>query len=112
MAALLAEAADRLPPIEGILHAAAVVDDAPLRELDAGRLSRVFRPKVEGARVLDRLSRALPLRAFVLFSSVVATLPSARQGAYAAANAALAHVARRRRALRLPARSLQRELGK
>jgi len=107
MAGVFAEAAARLPPIEGILHAAAVLDDAPLRELDAGRLARVFRPKVEGARVLDRLSRGLPVRSFVLFSSVVASLPSAGQGAYAAANAALDHVARRRRALGLPARSVR-----
>ncbi|GHD52909.1 hypothetical protein GCM10017083_28870 [Thalassobaculum fulvum] len=107
MEAVFAEAARRLPPIEGVLHAAAVLDDAPLRELDAGRLARVFRPKVEGARVLDRLSRGLPVRSFVLFSSVVASLPSAGQGAYAAANAALDHVARRRRALGLPARSVR-----
>jgi len=107
MADLLADAARRLPPVEGVLHAAAVLDDGPLRGLDAARLARVFHPKVEGARVLDRLTRALSVRAFVLFSSVVATLPSANQGAYAAANAALDLVARRRRALGLPAGSIQ-----
>ncbi|MEQ9137702.1 MAG: SDR family NAD(P)-dependent oxidoreductase [Thalassobaculum sp.] len=107
MAEALAEAAERLPAIEGVLHAAAVLDDGPLAMLDAGRFAKVFRPKVEGARVLDRVTRALPVRVFLLFSSVVASLPSAGQGAYAAANAALDHVARRRRALGLPGRSIQ-----
>jgi acyl carrier protein len=103
MAALFERAAGILPPISCIAHAAAAVADGPLAGLDAERLDRVFRPKVEGARLLDRLSRGLPMRVFVLFSSVVSLLPSAGQGAYAAANAAVEHVARRRRALGLPA---------
>ncbi|MEQ9334266.1 SDR family NAD(P)-dependent oxidoreductase, partial [Thalassobaculum sp.] len=107
MAEVLSEADGRLPAIEGVLHAAAVLDDGPLATLDPGRFAKVFRPKVEGARVLDRVTRALPVRVFLLFSSVVASLPSAGQGAYAAANAALDHVARRRRALGLPGRSIQ-----
>ncbi|MCC8992583.1 MAG: SDR family NAD(P)-dependent oxidoreductase [Candidatus Contendobacter sp.] len=106
MTALFARLRDAFPPLTGIVHTAALTDDAPLVELDAERFERVFRPKVKGARLLDRLSRGLPIRVFALFSSVVSMLPSARQGAYAAANAALDHLARQRRTLGLPATSI------
>lgn len=106
MTALFARMRNAFPPLTGIVHTAALTDDAPLAELDAERFKRVFRPKVAGARLLDRLSRGLPVRVFALFSSVVSVLPSARQGAYAAANAALDHLARQRRALGLPATSI------
>jgi acyl transferase domain-containing protein/D-arabinose 1-dehydrogenase-like Zn-dependent alcohol dehydrogenase/acyl carrier protein len=106
MTALFARLRDTFPPLTGIVHTAALTDDAPLAELDAARFERVFRPKVAGACLLDRLSRGLPVRVFALFSSVVAVLPSARQGAYAAANAALDQVARHRRVQGLPATSI------
>jgi NADPH:quinone reductase-like Zn-dependent oxidoreductase/acyl carrier protein len=106
MTALFARIRAEWPPLTGIVHTAALTDDAPLVELDAERFERVFRPKVNGARLLDRLSRGLPVRVFALFSSVVSVLPSARQGAYAAANAALDHLARQRRVLGLPATSI------
>ncbi|WP_269432072.1 ketoreductase domain-containing protein, partial [Saccharothrix sp. ST-888] len=55
----------------------------------AGRreLARVLAPKVRGLVNLDALSRDLPLRAFVCFSSITGAFGNAGQGDYAAANA-------------------------
>jgi acyl transferase domain-containing protein/NADPH:quinone reductase-like Zn-dependent oxidoreductase/acyl carrier protein len=94
------------PPLNGIVHAAALTEDGRLGTLEAEHFERVFRPKVVGARLLDRLSQGCPLRVFALFDSVVALLPSAGQGAYAAANAALALIARQRRARGVPATAI------
>jgi acyl transferase domain-containing protein/acyl carrier protein len=107
LSSVMKQAADALPPIQGVLHTAAVTDDAPLRALDRARFAKVLAPKVGGAWVLDRVTTGLPVRVFCVFSSVVATLPSASQGAYAAANAALDQFARHRRMRGLPAVSIQ-----
>ncbi|NED77233.1 KR domain-containing protein, partial [Streptomyces sp. SID9944] len=73
-------------PLTAVVHAAGVLDDATLRNLDADRLDAVLRPKADGARHLDRLTRDADLAAFVLFSSAAGLVGSAGQGAYAAAN--------------------------
>lgn len=62
-------AEDAIAPLKGIIHAAAVIDDALIRHLDAERIQRVMTPKLEGARLLDRLSANQPLDFFVLYSS-------------------------------------------
>jgi NADPH:quinone reductase-like Zn-dependent oxidoreductase/NAD(P)-dependent dehydrogenase (short-subunit alcohol dehydrogenase family) len=85
------------PPLRGIVHAAGVLEDAALLRQDAGALARVMAPKLRGARLLDRLTRVDPLDWFVLFSSAAGVLGSAGQANYAAANAALDHVAQERR---------------
>ncbi|HEY7147659.1 MAG TPA: SDR family NAD(P)-dependent oxidoreductase, partial [Streptosporangiaceae bacterium] len=87
------------PPLAGIFHAAGVLDDGMLDGLDAARLARVLTVKASGAQWLDELTADTDLGAFVLFSSAAATLGSAGQGNYAAANAyldALAHARRGR----------------
>jgi NADPH:quinone reductase-like Zn-dependent oxidoreductase/NAD(P)-dependent dehydrogenase (short-subunit alcohol dehydrogenase family)/acyl carrier protein len=85
-------------PVDAVVHTAAVLADAPLGELDAEAFEKVFAVKVAGANVLDQLTRHTGIENFILFSSVTAHLPSSGQGAYAAANAALGLIARRRRA--------------
>ncbi|WP_344407735.1 KR domain-containing protein, partial [Dactylosporangium fulvum] len=70
------------------------------------RMAAVAAAKVDGARYLDEATRGLRLDAFVLFSSFAGAVGSAGQGNYAAANAALDGVARRRRAAGLPAVSI------
>ena len=103
LAAVFATVRDTLPPLKGILHAAMVIDDGLLSDLDAARVQRVLRPKLLGAWHLHEGSRDLPLDHFVLYSSVTTLLGSPGQGSYIAANAGLEGLAALRRSQGLPA---------
>jgi NADPH:quinone reductase-like Zn-dependent oxidoreductase/acyl carrier protein len=92
-----------MPPVAGVIHAAMVLDDMILANLDAERLNRVLAPKVKGAENLDQLTRDLNLEYFVLFSTLVTLIGNAGQGNYVAANAFMEGLARRRRQDGLPA---------
>ncbi|MGE0158274.1 MAG: SDR family NAD(P)-dependent oxidoreductase [Gemmatimonadales bacterium] len=94
------------PPIRGVVHGAGVLDDASLVQQTPEKLERVMAPKVIGALVLDRLTRADPLDWFVLFSSAASVLGSAGQANHSAANAFLDVFARSRRANGAPALSI------
>lgn len=86
-------------PLRGVIHAAGLLEDGLLQNLDAGRLSRVLAPKVLGAWNLHALTLEDPLDFFLLFSSAASLLGSPGQANYCAANAfldALAHSRRRR----------------
>jgi acyl transferase domain-containing protein/thioesterase domain-containing protein len=75
--------------IDGVIHAAGVLEDAPLMLKTATSASRVLDPKVRGTLVLEEVFRGTPLRCFVLFSSISSLFPPAGQVDYAAANAFL-----------------------
>lgn len=92
-----------MPPLAGIIHAAMVLEDAAIVNLDAEKLDRVLRPKVAGAELLDQSTASMALDYFVLFSSVSAMIGNPGQGAYVAANGYLEGLARRRRCAGLPA---------
>ena len=92
----------KMPPIRGVVHAAMVVDDALVNDLDAERLGRVLAPKLGGAEHLDQLTRRDPIELFVLFSSATTLLGAPGQASYVAANAGLEALARRRHAEGLP----------
>jgi acyl transferase domain-containing protein/acyl carrier protein len=104
--ALLARLRTEGPPLCGVLHSAGVLDDAGLLQQDATRFAHVFAPKVQGAWLLDRLTRSDPLDAFVLFSSVAAVLGSRGQANHSAANAFLDLLAHERQGRGLPGLSI------
>ena len=95
------------PPLRGIAHAAAVLDDALFGDVDEARLTVTVAPKLSGAALLDRLTRDLTLDHFLLFSSVAALFGNPGQTAYVAANGAIEAIARARRAAGRPALAIQ-----
>ena len=92
-----------MPPVRGILHAAMVLDDGVISQLDGDRVRRVMAPKVLGGWHLHQLSLALDLDFFVLFSSMSAIIGNAGQANYVAANRFLVALAHHRRRQGLPA---------
>ncbi|HEV8711728.1 MAG TPA: SDR family oxidoreductase, partial [Candidatus Binatia bacterium] len=94
------------PPIRGVVHAAGVLQDGLLVQLDAIALNTVLRPKVIGSWLLHRLLEEAPLDFFILFSSAGSLLGQPGQGNYAAANAFLDALAHHRRAQGQPALSI------
>jgi acyl transferase domain-containing protein/acyl carrier protein/UDP-glucose 4-epimerase len=93
-------------PLGAVIHAAGALHDATLDALTPVQLERVLKPKLDAAWHLHELTAHMPLSAFVLFSSVAATLGNAGQGNYAAANAFLDALAAHRRAQGLVAVSM------
>ena len=106
VAAVLDEIRASMLPLTGVIHAAMVLDDALLPQLDAERFSRVLGPKLDGAILLDRLTRQDPVDTFLLFSSITTMLGNPGQANYVAANAGMEALASRRRAEGLPALSV------
>jgi len=101
--ALFSDLKSTMPPLAGVIHAAMVLDDAILANIDEPRLTEVLRPKIAGAEILDEAVRGMELDYFVLFSSATTVIGNPGQGAYVAANGYLEGLARRRRDAGLPA---------
>ncbi|SEP53569.1 Erythronolide synthase docking [Amycolatopsis saalfeldensis] len=95
-----------LPPLRGIVHAAGLLDDAALEDLDWPRFSAVLDPKVRGAWNLHRAFAGAELDFFVLFSAMGSLLGSAGQANYVTANSFLDALALYRRRSGLPALSV------
>jgi acyl transferase domain-containing protein/acyl carrier protein len=89
-------------PLRGVLHAAAVFENAMLANMTDGLIDRNWAPKVHGAWNLHQATATVPLDWFCLFSSAVGLVGSPGQGAYAAANGWLDAFARWRRTQGLP----------
>jgi polyketide synthase 5 len=93
-------------PLRGVLHAAAVVEDATLVNITDGLLDRDWRPKVYGAWNLHEATVDGPLDWFCSFSSAASLIGSPGQGAYAAANSWLDAFSHWRKSQGLPASSI------
>ena len=92
--------------LRGVVHAAGVLDDGMMLRQTPEQFARVMAPKAAGAWNLHRATLRRPIEHFVLFSSAAALLGSPGQGNYAAANAFMDGLAHYRRALALPALSI------
>jgi polyketide synthase 5 len=93
-------------PLRGVLHAAAVVEDATLSNISDDLIERDWAPKVYGAWKLHTATAHQPLDWFCSFSSAAALVGSPGQGAYAAANSWLDAFTHWRRSQGLPATSI------
>jgi acyl carrier protein/NADP-dependent 3-hydroxy acid dehydrogenase YdfG len=95
-----------LPPIAGVVHAAAELGSAPVASMTGDDLAAVLLPKTRGTRLLHEFTRQRPHDFFVLFSSTTALWGSRHLGHYAAANQFVDAFAHYRHALGLPALSI------
>jgi NAD(P)-dependent dehydrogenase (short-subunit alcohol dehydrogenase family)/acyl carrier protein len=106
LARLLEEVDAGLPPLRGVVHTAGIVEDGILQRLEWGAFARVLAPKVQGTWNLHALTLGRPLDLFVTFSSATALVGAPGQASYAAGNAFMDALAHHRRALGLPALSV------
>lgn len=106
MSRLFAELDQEGLPLRGVFHLAGGVADGALLQQDWDRFASVLPAKVEGARILDALTRDRALDYFVLFSTSAALIGNRGQANHAAANAVLDALAHARRAHGLPGLSL------
>jgi len=97
LAALLKRCDATMPPLKGIIHAAAVIDDSLARNLTYQQIHRVIEPKVQGALALHELTLDKSLDLFVLYSSVTTLFGNPGQSNYVAANLWLEALAAHRR---------------
>ena len=95
-----------LPQLAGVLHAAAHLDSRAITELDQSALREMMHSKASGAWLLHQLTKQANLDCFVLFSSTTALWGAQGLAHYAAANQILDGLAHRRRAMGLPALSV------
>jgi 1-acyl-sn-glycerol-3-phosphate acyltransferase len=102
----LAEVRATMPPLGGIFHAAMVLGDTPIVDLDRERMERVMAPKMIGAWRLHCETLDDDLDCFVLFSSITSMFGNPLQANYAAANSYIDALAHRRRAMGKPALSI------
>jgi len=93
-------------PLRGVLHGAAVVEDATLLNITDELIDRDWAPKVYGAWNLHQATASAELDWFCSFSSAAALLGSPGQGAYSAANSWLDVFTHWRRAQGLPATAI------
>ncbi|MDC0676180.1 type I polyketide synthase [Sorangium atrum] len=98
--------AREMPPLAGVVHAAGLPGDSVLLRHTWEQFAAVLAAKVQGSWNLHVLTRDLPLDFCVYFSSLAAIAGAPSQSSYAAANAFLDALAHHRRALGLPALSV------
>jgi NADPH:quinone reductase-like Zn-dependent oxidoreductase/NADP-dependent 3-hydroxy acid dehydrogenase YdfG len=102
---LLGRIQRELPPLAGVIHGAAVMDDASIPAMTMARFERVFGPKAQGAWNLHEatVESGVKLDFFVLLSSISSVLGFVGQVNYAASNFFQDALAQYRRQQGLPA---------
>ena len=97
MRAVFERALARFGRIDGVFHAAGVLDDRLLALKTLADANRILRPKIDGTWVLHRLARESRVELLVLFSSTSVLIGPPGQADYVAANAFLDAYAESRR---------------
>ncbi|MGB7711449.1 MAG: SDR family NAD(P)-dependent oxidoreductase [Microcoleus sp.] len=100
---VLSDIEQSMPPLRGIIHAALVLDDGVLLQQNQERFQKVMAPKAIGAWNLHAQTLNAPLDFFINFSSFASVVGNPGQGNYVAASAFLDALAHHRRAMDLPA---------
>jgi acyl carrier protein len=91
-----------MPPLRGIIHCAAVIQDTSLVNMTEANFDNVLRPKIAGAWNLHQETVDQKLDFFVMYSSATTLFGNEGQGNYVAANLYLEALADYRRGLGLP----------
>jgi phthiocerol/phenolphthiocerol synthesis type-I polyketide synthase C len=103
VADLLRRMQREMPPLRGIIHCAAVIQDSSLVNMTEADFHDVLRPKIAGAWHLHRHTLDRELDFFVMYSSATTLFGNEGQANYVAANLYLEALADYRRGLGLPA---------
>ena len=82
-------ARQRFGAIDGVIHAAGLIEDGPLQVKTRESAARVLAPKIHGTLALQKALASDKLDFLLLFSSISSLQPPAGQVDYAAANAFL-----------------------
>lgn len=93
-------------PIRGVIHAAAVLDNASWEDMTDSAWYAGLGPKVKGSRNLHDLTADIPLDFFIMLSSVTGIVGNYGQSNYTAANTFQDALARHRVGKGLPAVSI------
>ena len=75
-----------MPPLKGIIHSAAVLQDATFKNMDQERFNNVYNPKVMGAWNFHLATEDTPLDFFLMLSSISSIFGLPGQSNYSAAN--------------------------
>ena len=103
---IFAEMKKSMPPLKGIQHAAMVLDDGSIPEMDHERYMRVFEPKAVGCWLLHEATKSMDLDHFISFSSISAIYGNPGQVSYVGANSFLDNFSGWRRSQGLPATTI------
>ncbi len=103
VADLLRRMQREMPPLRGIIHCAAMIQDSSLVNMTEAAFNDVLRPKIAGAWNLHQQTLDRELDFFIMYSSATTLFGNEGQANYVAANAYLEALADYRRGLGLPA---------
>ncbi len=88
--------------IDGIFHLAGIIKDSITENMTDKDIESVLKPKVDGTKNLDLISKNFNLRYFVMFSSISSLIGSVGQANYSAANSFMDKLSIKRKNLGLP----------
>jgi len=88
--------------VDGIFHLAGIIKDNMIDKMTDKDIELVLKPKVDGTKNLDLISRNYNLRYFVMFSSISSLIGNIGQANYSAANSFMDKFSIKRKKLGLP----------